>query len=57
MRGEPELITVIRRLADLEATAFLSPSQMRELNGLRIRLSEEWPAVAEAVVYAYLVTA
>lgn len=56
-RREPELIEVIRRLADLEATAFLSPPQMRELNGLRRRLNEEWPEVAAAVAHAYLVTA
>ncbi len=54
MAREPELVTVIKRLAELEGAAFLSPSQMRELNRLRIRLDEHWPEVGAALAHAYL---
>jgi hypothetical protein len=51
---EPRLITVIKRLADLEARGFLKPSEMSELNRLRVALAEDWPEVSAAVVRAYL---
>lgn len=51
---EPLLVTVIKRLAELEGAAFLTPSQMHELNELRIELHEKWPEVSAAIVYAYL---
>ena len=54
MRSEPLLVTVIKRLAELESRAFLSPSEMCELNELRIELGEKWPAVATAVAAAYV---
>ena len=50
---EPLLVTVIKRLAELEGAAFLTPSQMRELNELRMELHEKWPAVSVALAHAY----
>jgi hypothetical protein len=51
---EPELVTIIKRLADLEARAFLAPAGMHELDGLRQILSERWPEVGAALAAAYL---
>lgn len=55
-RREPELVTIIKRLADLEAAAFLTPGQMRELNALRIELENRWPEVGLALAAAYVAT-
>ena len=52
-RSEPRLVTVIKRLAELEARSTLTFSEMQELNRLRIEL-EEWPEVAAALAHAYL---
>jgi hypothetical protein len=54
VRTEPRLITVIKRLAELEAGAFLTPQQMRELNALRIELHDGWPEVSLALAHAYM---
>lgn len=51
-RPEPLLVTVIKRLADLESRAFLAPPELRELNALRIELGEKWPEVSRALVRA-----
>ena len=47
-------MTVIKRLAELEACAFLAPPGMRELNALRRELADEWPEVGLALAHAYL---
>jgi hypothetical protein len=54
MRSEPLLVTVIKRLAELEGAAFLAPSEMHELNEIRKELSEKWPKVSAALARAYL---
>lgn len=53
-RPEPRLVTVIKRLADLETLPSLLPSEMHELNQLRIELGEKWPAVGIALALAYV---
>lgn len=53
-RSEPRLITVIRRLADLQGAAFLSPSELAELNALRMELADRWPRVGETLALAYV---
>ncbi len=57
MRPEPELVTIIRRLADLEAQDELTDAELHELNALRVRLFEFWPDAAMAVVRAYVAMA
>ena len=54
MRPEPELVTIIRRLADLEQQDTLAPGEVSELNALRLRLSVSWPEVAAALAHAYV---
>jgi hypothetical protein len=54
---EPELVTIIKRLADLEARAFLAPGEMRDLNALRQDLQSRWPEVSAALAHAYLAAA
>lgn len=53
-RREPRLVTIIRRLTDLEAAAFLNPAEMGELNQLRLELEDGWPEVSAALASAYL---
>ena len=52
--SEPRLVTVIKRLAELEASGPLDAPQMRELNALRAELQEDWPEVSKSLVTAYL---
>jgi hypothetical protein len=54
--AEPELITIIRGLAELEAEDQLTPGEVSELNALRLRLSVSWPEVAAAIAHAYTTT-
>jgi hypothetical protein len=54
MTAEPELITIIRGIAELEAETQLTPGEISELNALRIRLSVSWPEVAAAIAHAYV---
>ena len=53
-RREPRLVTIVRRLTDLEAAAFLNPAEMHELNQLRTELADGWPEVSDALASAYL---
>ena len=53
LRAAPsELQPIIRRLAELESRAFLSPLEMHELNDLRIEL-QPWPEINAALAAAY----
>jgi hypothetical protein len=57
MRPEPELVTIIRGIAELEAEERLTPGEISELNMLRLRLSVSWPEVAAAIAHAYVAMA
>jgi hypothetical protein len=50
---EPELITVVRRLADLEQQDELGAGELGELNRLRREL-DRWPEVNAALAVAYV---
>ena len=52
-RPEPRLVTIIKRLAELEAKDELSPAEVHDLNEQRKAL-EEWPEVNGALAMAYL---
>ena len=52
--SEPRLVTVIKRLAELEASDGLTESGLRELNALRTELQEGWPEVSKSLITAYL---
>ncbi len=54
MRPEPELVTIIRRLADLEQQDQLAVSELDELNALRVRLFDTWPQVGAVLARAYV---
>jgi len=47
-------VTVIKRLAYLEALPALSHLELAELNDLRRELGAQWPEVASALVMAYV---
>jgi hypothetical protein len=51
---EPELVTVIKRLAELEARDHLGSPELHELNALRQSLAERWPHVGAALADAYM---
>jgi len=51
---EPRLVTVIKRLAHLEAAGLLTHDQKTELNRLRTELAARWPEVANALAHAYV---
>ena len=53
-RPEPRLVTIIKRLAELESRTFLDTQELRELNRLRIELGENWPEVSGALARAYV---
>ena len=50
---EPRLVTVIKRLAELEALAE-DDADLSELNRLRIELGDRWPEVSAALAHAYV---
>lgn len=53
-RTTPRLVTIIRRLTNLEDRAFLTQAEGHELNRLRRELADGWPEVSGALAAAYL---
>ena len=55
MKPQPDLVVFLKRLFYLEGTELvLTDRELRELNGLRLTLSERWPYVMDALIAAYL---
>jgi len=57
VRPEPELVTIIRRLSDLEQQDELGLGEISELNALRLWLSVSAPEVGAELAHAYVAVA